>query len=379
MKIPKSRLALLAGFAIALVFFIFQMNLLPGIKPRPGREKGFTLLATLMDIIRHDYLEETDPLRTADGAYRGLVNSLDALSCYLNRSLTPRYLAGTENATGPGIVIFKRYNDFPQVRGVIAGSPADKAGVGIGDVVSAIDGRDTLRMSLTEANLDLLGTDEKPVRLKVIRGRDTLELSVGRARLHPKPSSFVRTGDGPPILAVHRFSAPLAADAQQDVRLLVGDTRTSLVIDLRYCFEGDYEEARAFVNLFLRTSSIGSFGKKGRVREKLAAAAEPAAAELPLVVWVGPGTMGPAELVAGVLQELGRATLVGTETLGLVAKREFFPLKDGSSILLTTEIFSLPSGRLLWNDGVHPDAKLEGGDFSDKAYLGLTAPYSAKR
>ena len=328
MKIPKSRLVLLAAFAASLVFFIFQMNLLPGIKTRLGRQKGFGLLATVLDIIRHDYLEETDPLRTADGAYRGLVNSLDALSCYLDQDLTDRFQAGTEDATEPGLVIFKQYNDFPQVRGVIPGSPADQAGIRIGDVVSAVNGRETLRMSLTEAVLNLQGTDEKPVELKILRREEASELSIPRGRLHPKPSSLVRTAAGPAILTVHRFSPGLAASLKKDLVAQISGPRSPLVIDLRHCFSGEMEEARVFLNLFLRAGTVGSFGKRNGARKNLACPEDPAAPELPLVVWVGPATMGPAELVAGVLQELGRAKIVGTPTLGLVARREFFRLRD---------------------------------------------------
>jgi carboxyl-terminal processing protease len=379
MKIPKSRLVLFSAFALILAFFIFQMNLLPGIKPGPGRQKGFALLATLLDIIKHDYLEETDPLRTADGAFRGLVNSLDALSCYLDKNLTLRFRAGTESSAEPGLVMFKQYNDFPQVRGVFSGSPAEKAGIRIGDIVSAVGGRDTLRMSLTEVNLTLLGEDESPVTLKVLRGGETLEVSVPRARLHPEPLSFGKAENGLPVLTVHRFTPPLATAAARELRPLLSETRVPLIIDLRNCSTGEIEEARAFVNLFLRAATIGSFGKKAGARKKLACTADPTAPKLPLVVWIGPGTMGPAELVAGVFQELGRADIVGTPTLGLVARQDFFPLKDGSSVLLTTGIFSLPSGKLLWNEGIDPDEELPRGEFSDQAYLKLTAPLSAKR
>jgi C-terminal processing protease CtpA/Prc len=193
------------------------------------------------------------------------------------------------------------------------------------------------------------------------------------------PLGFVRAGDGPPVLTVHRFFPPLATAAARELLPLLDETRVPLVIDLRNCSTGEIEEARAFVNLFLRAPTIGSFGKKAGPRKKLVCTADPTAPRLPLVVWVGPGTRGPAELVAGVLQELGRAKIVGTPTLGLVARQDFFPLKDGSSILLTTEVFSLPSGKLLWDDGIDPDAELKGGEFSDDAYFKLTAPFSAKR
>ncbi len=379
MKAPKSRFVLLAALAGALVFFTFQLDLLPGIKSQLGRQKGFNLLANLLDIIKNDYLEETDPLRTADGAYRGLVNSLDVLSCYLDKDLTEQFESEGEDAASPGLVIFKRYNDFPQVRGVIPGSPAEKSGVLLGDVVSAVNGRDTLRMSLIETVLRLQGAGESPVELKILRRGETLEMSIPRARLHPEPWSFARSGPGPPVLTVHRLPADLAASLRKDLFPLSGDVGTPLIIDLRNCYAGKIEGARDFVNLFLRASNIGSLGKKDGSRRRLSCPEQPADPKRPLVIWVGPGTRGPSELVAGVLQEFGRAKIVGTVTPGLVARQEIFPLRDGSSVLLTTEIFSLPSGRLLWNDGIDPDVEVKGNEFSDTVYLRLTAPSSVKR
>ncbi len=372
MQIPRSRIILLTVFLASVVFFLIRMDLVPGISTRLAQRSGFELLSTLLRYIQNDYLEERDPLRTADGAYRGLVNSLDALSGYLDKDLTSRYRSRLEMTGETGLIIFKSYGDFPQVLWIVGGSPAEKAGLKPGDILSAIDGRNTLQMSLAEANLRLQGAEGESVVLKVLRRDDTLELTVGKARLHPRPFAVTQGEGSYTTLVVHRFFPSLSGAIIKAIPPEVIDQKRPIVIDLRDCSQGDFEEASAFVNLFLKSPVIGRFEKRGGIKTTVSASATPSAPGIPLIVWTGPGTMGAAEFVAAVLQEVGKAKVVGTPTLGLVAKGQAHPLKDGSSILLTSEVFSLPSGKSLWGRGVRPDENLAGGDLADSTYLEKT-------
>src|SRR5512136_1537322 len=134
MRVPKYSWFLWTAFVAALLFFSIRMRILPGTTPREAQRysapKGFQILDVVMQLIRDDYLDERDPVQTAEGAFRGMVNSLDPLSCYLNKDLTARYLAGGD--MDPGLIIYKRYGTFPLIAGVIENSPADKAGIKAG-------------------------------------------------------------------------------------------------------------------------------------------------------------------------------------------------------------------------------------------------------
>jgi carboxyl-terminal processing protease len=147
-----------------------------------------------------------------------------------------------------------------------------------------------------------------------------------------------------------------------------------LILDLRNCAEGDFEEARQFINLFLRTESLGYFEKKGAAKEVLASPEEPLLAKLPLIVWINQGTLGPAEAVAAVLKEFGRAKVVGIATPGLAAKHEEIPLEDGTSLLLTSGVFCLNSGVQLWGRGVEPDVPMDVDEQSFQSFLKKTQP-----
>jgi C-terminal peptidase prc len=373
-KMPKYRLVLWIAFLASLLFFIFQMRSLPGGAQRGPAPTGFELYDSLVRLIRNDYLEERDPVRTAEGAYRGLVNSLDPLSAYLDRELAARYLARDHGEKETGLVLFKRYGSFPQVMAVVEGSPAGQADVRPGDLLSAIGGRSTLSMSLAEADLLLRTRGEAPVEVKLLRGNATLEISLARAALFPKPFSFSREPGRPAILRIHDFSPSLISEVKKEVVPVLKNGKTPLVLDLRDCREGDLDEARALVNLFLKAELVGRYEKKGSVKEDVGCPDDAPLRKTPLAVWISPATMGPAELAAGVLQELRKAKVVGFPTPGLAGRRDAFVLEDESLVLLTSAVFSLPSGRSLWGQGITPDAPLAPGDSSEKAYLEKTLP-----
>jgi len=233
-------------------------------------------------------------------------------------------------------------------------------------------------MSLAEADLLLLGTDEQPVHVRVIRGNETQDLQVARALLFPEPFTFSNEPGRPAILRIHRFSQDLVAGIRRDVLPALAKRKTPLILDLRRSHAGDIDAARELVNLFLKTADAGYFEKRGSVKQPLACPAEPELGGTPLVVWIDAGTIGPAELSAGLLQEVGKVKVVGFPTPGLVGRTELFSLKDESAILLTSGVFHLPSGRALWEEGVRPDVSIPIDSLNEKTYLERTRPLLPK-
>jgi carboxyl-terminal processing protease len=379
MKVPKYRWILWAATLAAAAFFVLEMGFLSrghgATAPR-----GFELLDTLMSHIRNDYLEERDPVQTAEGTFRGMVNSLDPLSAYLSKDLAAAYKSQAAGATETGMVLLKRDASFPQVVSLADKSPAAAAGVEMGDLVSAIGGRGTLNMSLAEVKLLLRGTDEKPVAIRVLRGNDTHNLNVPRAVLFPAAYTFAPApgASQPARLSVRRFEPGLAAVLRKLVVPALKGRKSPLVLDLRGAQDGTLEEAGRVANLFVRTDEAGRFeGREGAVN-KLACPEEAELSSLPVVVWVDAGTAGPAELAAGILQEIRKAKIVGYKTPGLVGQTTFFLLKDDSAVLLTSAVFVLPSGRKLWDEGLAPDAAIPADQLSEKTFLEKTIPLLPK-
>jgi len=376
-KVPRYRWFLWAAFLVAGLFFVIQMGVLPG--GHAGQApKGFELLDSLMRLVRNDYLEERDPVMTAEGTYRGLVNSLDPLSAYLPKELVAAYRARTGKELEPGVVVLKRYAAFPQVVSVVEKSPAEAAGIKMGDILSAVAGRNSLSMSLAEVKLLLQGNGPEPVKLRVLRGNETLDLSVPRALLFPAPYTFTRTAGKPAVLRIHRMALSLVSELKRSVVPALKGKAAPLVLDLRGCQDGDLEEARKFANLFVKTADAGHFESRGGAKEVVSLPDDPELRTLPLVVWVDAGTAGPAELAAGILQEIRKVKVVGFATSGLVGRKTLFQLDDGSAVILTSGVFALPSGRKLWDDGLVPDTAIPIDKLDEKTYLEKTRPLLPK-
>jgi len=378
MRSSRLRLVFLTACVGLCLFFVLERGFLPGVPQRPSF-RGFDLLGSVARLVKNDYIEERDPARTMEGACRGLIDSLDPVSSYFGPDAAARYLRRDSRWADIGIVLFKKSHGlFPQVAGLVEGSPAEKAGVRLGDTVSAMDGRGTLDMSSVEANLYLKDLEQKPVALKVVRDDQTLEFTVPRAVIYPEPFAYAAEGAFA-VLEIHGLYAPCVDDIGTKVVPLLKARKGPYVLDLRNCSEGEVEEARKLLNVFVRSPKIGDFEKKGGIKEPLACPAAPDLDRLPAAVWVNGATMGPAELVAAVLQETRKVKVIGAATPGLVSRQELFPLEDQSSILVTSGVFTLASGKRLWEEGVTPDDRLDPGDLGTTAYVKRTSALLAKR
>jgi carboxyl-terminal processing protease len=377
-NVPRYRWFLWAAFVGAGLFFVIQMGLLPNGRS-PQSAKGFDLLASLMRLIRNDYLEERDPMTTSEGTYRGLVNSLDPLSAYLPKELAAAFKTRTGQETEPGVVVLKRYAAFPQVVAVVPKSPAEAAGIKVGDLLSGVAGKSALDMSLAEVKLLLQGHGPEPIKLRVLRGNETFELDCPRALLFPQPYTFARAAGKPAVLSIRRVVPGLVAELKKAVVPALKGRPGGLILDLRSAQDGDFVEAGKLANLFVGAADAGRFEGRGGDQTAVALPDDPALKDVPLVIWTDPGTAGPAELAAGLLQELRKTKVIGFGTPGLVGRRTLFQLDDGSAVLLTASVYALPSGRKLWDEGLKPDVPIPADKLDEKTYLEKTLPLLAKR
>jgi carboxyl-terminal processing protease len=372
MTIPRpSRILAITLLAAAALFFWFERPALQSSKFPP--QKDFGILATAVRHIRSDYVDEADPSRTMEGAFQGIMGSLDILSSYLNKSLMSKAaLPRKDKLFDIGLAAYKRPGNFPVVIGVMAGSPADKAGIKIGDAVSAVDDRSTLTWSYNELRFTLKDTERTPVKIRLIHENATAEKTVERASIYSNALVWTAEKGTSGVVRVSHLFPGAAEEFKTAVLPLLKGKKETLILDLRGCHEGEVEEARAFLNLFLKTDKAGYFEKKGGAKDAFTCPAAPILPDLPVVVWVDPATMGPSEIVAAVLRDLKRAKIVGTATTGLTAEQKLFPLETGDGLLLTIGVFVLPSGEKVFAKGVTADVKIELDKQTRAAYLEKT-------
>jgi carboxyl-terminal processing protease len=370
MNKKKSRIFLSILFAVIFLFLLTPKKFLPWFSQKDSSDKNRQLLEYVAQLIRDYYVEEPNATKTMKGAFRGLIGALDPLSSYLDTENAKKFKnLSSIKLREPGIVVFKTFGTYPIVIGIEENSPADQAGIKIGDTISEMDGQPLLELSMLEANLSLQDKEEKSVNLTILRTESSEEMSIERKSLYDSPLSLSQQEGFSGILKIHQLFPPGSNSFREKILPLLESQKETLIIDLRNCYEGELSEALQFANFFLQADEVGYLQDRAGNKKTLSCPQTPDLTELPIVIWTNSATFGPAEALAGILQEFRRAKIVGTKTPGLVAKQVFFPLEDGSALILTSEIFYLLEGKEMWQKGITPDFKIEKQNPNSEDYL----------
>lgn len=237
-------------------------------------------------------------------------------------------------------------------------SPAQQAGLHPGDIILKADGEDVAGLPLDQVVEHILGPAGTSVSLTVMNpatGR-TRDVTLVRARI---TLHNVTWGGLPGTNVAHvriaAFSQGVSQDLKQALTDIQGRGMTGIILDLRNNPGGLLGEAVGVASQFLKDGNV--LLEKDAQGQVTPVAVQPGGVvtELPMVVLINSGTASAAEIVAGALQDAGRAPLVGETTFGTGTVLNEFRLSDGSALLLATEEWLTPSGRLIWHQGISPD------------------------
>ena len=320
------------------------------------------------DVVRHivnDYVEKPDLEKVRIGALRGLTDGLDPYSAYLLPQQVKEYREGKINTDTTGLVV-GQYSLFAYVIAVVPNSPADKAGVRIGDVIEYIDGHATRDLDLYDVRSLLAGAPGSTVELTVI-SRKTEKIKLVRGAV-PAASPEIRSLEQQvgyiklPIL--NKGQSEAVATAVKDV---IKKGAKSIVLDLRGSAGGDLKEGVAVADFFLKQGTIAkTIGRKDKVVATYDAKADNDLTELPVAVIIDRTTAGASEVVAAAIKENNRGEVIGERTVfGMGVEQELFPLDDGSALLLTTARHASPSGLIFIVAGVTPNEEVKRPDLAD--------------
>ena len=363
-----------------------------------GLVVGMLLHRSLMDesaLLRHQSLRSVDqatdqliqhyqaPLNQStltEAAIQGMVNRLDEYSQVLDAQAYARLKASTRGTfAGVGIQVGLRNGNFA-VLSLLQDSPAAAANIQVGDVITKIDGAavtgwqlsqvvDQLRGSSGSAvNLELQrsvpgGPPDRTVSIAVVVVRQKLEAVYLHTRLLENRIAYVRADQCYDTLAEDLTAAVTtltesAADNRSDTAV------QGLVLDLRANPGGSLICAVTSVDLFIDSGTIATTeGHRGT--ESYDATSYTPFASTPLVVLVDGGTASAAEIIAGALQDYGRATIVGGQTFGKGSVQTLLPpLANGSALKITTAHYRTPKGRRFSEVGLMPDVAVNSLDES---------------
>jgi len=309
-------------------------------------------------LVDRNYVEETELTDLMEGAYDGLLASLDPESEYLTREQYLQLMATPGPDDGDVGVELSRRGGYLFVVSVVSGSPADQAGITGGMRVRRIDGISTREMTLTEARLALRGAVGTEVLVQRFPGNEEEMLLLKRAHIRVPGPAAERIGRSV-VLRIPHLSPGSASRARAALRDLGGPVSGTFLLDLRGTSVGQYEEVARMASLFLEDGEVGRIRSRDGSERILEAKGESLKNELRLAVLVDRGTAGPGELLAQALRFRLGAEILGSRTFGKASLQEFIPLEDGGMIRLSVARCVGPDGESWERDGLEPDQAVE--------------------
>lgn len=347
-----------------------------------GRYRSALLFASVVEMIRDEYLEieKTDYDKMTYAALRGLLTSLDPHSQFLDPEHYKMIRTETEGQFGGlGISVGMVENQLT-VNVPIEGGPGFRAGILPGDRIVKIEGKGTQKLSLGEAIRLLRGRPGVPVQISIYRPSEqkTLELSVVREMIQVPTlqetkmiSSSVSQGEKIGYVRITQFGEKTAKEFDVAMAQLGKEGATALILDLRDNPGGLVDAAVEVVSRFVPVGTlvVATEGRKvGSTQQKYLSRNVNLRIRWPTVILVNGNTASAAEIVAGALQDLGLAVIVGETTFGKgsvqTVQRVDPSVIPDVGVRLTTAHYTTPSRKKIHGVGIEPDviARLTRGE-----------------
>lgn len=339
------------------------------------RYRTLDTFAQSLSYVANQYVEPVEERKLLYAAARGMLTSLDSYSAFFSPAEYRRLREDTEGEfPGIGLVLGPGGADdampdakgWPIVDDVLPGSPAEKAGLAVDDRILSVDGAATVaadggsREDERYWDSKLRGASGTRVKVEYLRP-GTPARAVELVRTQVKVPSVTHEALAPGIgyLAIRRFQEATASDTA--VALAALDRQKAarvIIIDLRTDSGGLLDQAIAIADHFLDQGVIVTIRGRTDAVETHAAHAGGAATAARLLILVNAETASAAEILAGALQDHGRAQVVGMRTYGKGAIQTYFDLIDGSGLKLTTHRYVTPAGHEVEGHGITPDIEV---------------------
>ena len=323
-------------------------------------------LQTFADVfqqIRAGYVEEVADSTLFEYAVRGMLEGLDPHSAYLTREAYSDLQTTTEGEfSGLGIEIGRR-GSYIEIIAPIDGSPAVEAGLQAGDVILKLDGQSVKGMTIDEAVKIMRGPVGSPIDLEIGRPGESepFEATVVRdaIKVASVRSRFLAPGYG--YLRIAQFGRPTGDEAAAALDKLMAESELEgLVIDLRNNPGGVLGASVAVSDLFIDGGLVVyTEGRHPSAQERYEATTGDRLEGAPIVVLINGGSASASEIVAGALQDRGRAVVMGTRSFGKGSVQTVLPVSDTRAVKLTTARYFTPEGRSIQAEGIVPDIVVE--------------------
>lgn len=323
------------------------------------------ILVEVFHKIRKDYVEEIDDKDLIEDAMRGMLAGLDPHSAYLDEDHYRDLQEGTSGEFGGLGIEVGMEDGFVEVIAPIDDTPAQKAGILAGDIIVRIDEAPVKGMSLGDAVEKMRGKVGTKIKLTVLRDGSEKPLTFTLVRdlikVRSVRSRIIEPGYG--YLRVSQFQGPTGKEVRKqlrDLKTAAGGALDGLILDLRNNPGGVLGGAVSVSDTFLESGLI--VYTNGRIKDsELEFTAKPPdlLEGAPLIVLINEGSASASEIVAGALQDSGRALIMGRQSFGKGSVQTILPMNNKTALKLTTARYFTPSGRSIQAEGIKPDIVIE--------------------
>ncbi|WP_119393481.1 S41 family peptidase [Salinibius halmophilus] len=356
--ITKWTSALIAGVVLGTMLSVQAFS------PRAANELPFEQvqeLANVFEQIKRVYVDDVSDEQLIEYAIQGMLEGLDPHSAYLTPKDYEDLQVGTSGQFGGLGIEVTEEDGFVKVITPIDDTPAFRAGIQAGDFITALDGESVMDMSLDEA-VDIMrgepGTsimltvaregESAPLEIEIVR--DIIRIQSVRSEVYDEHYGYIR------IAAFQASTGDDFVEHIERVREQAGGELKGLIVDLRNNPGGVLDAAVEVSDAMLTEGTIVyTEGRAANSKTIFTATKADPSQGVPIVVLINSGSASASEIVAGALQDQGRAIVMGTESFGKGSVQTILPVGQQTAIKLTTARYYTPNGRSIQATGIQPD------------------------
>jgi carboxyl-terminal processing protease len=327
--------------------------------------RELSIFGDVFERVRAQYVTPPDEDKLVENAINGMLTSLDPHSSYMNSKDAQDMRSQTKGEFGGLGIEVTMENELVKVITPIDDTPAARAGVLAGDFISEIDGTPVRGLKLQDAVEKMRGAVNTPIKLTILRqGADKpIELTVVRDIIAVRAVKSRVEGDVG-YLRVISFTEKTYDDLEKAIKKIKeevpADKLKGYVLDLRLNPGGLLDQAINVSDAFLQRGEVVSTrGRNPEETRRFNAGPGDLTDGKPVIVLVNGGSASASEIVAGALQDLKRATVVGTRSFGKGSVQTIIPMGEAGALRLTTALYYTPSGKSIQGTGIQPDIKVE--------------------
>ena len=356
------------AFIVSAVLLVLTLSLGGGVASK-GNDQSATyenlrLFTEVIDLIQKQYVDEVPPKDIIYGAIKGMLRGLDPHSSFLDPEMYREMQVETTGSFGGLGIEITLKDDILTVVAPIDGTPAYRVGIQAGDRIVKIEGLTTKDMQLTDAVKRMRGKPGTKITISVVREgwTEPKDFEIIREQIRVQSVRTQELEPGIEYIRLRQFQEQTSHDMDGILERYAKNGKIQgLVLDLRNNPGGLLTSAVEVTEKFLDPGKLVVY-TEGRVRNqnmRFSANAKKGYTDFPMVVLVNQGSASASEIVAGALQDWGRAVVLGTPTFGKGSVQTIIPLTDGSGLRLTTAKYYTPKGRTIHGKGVTPDIVVE--------------------